>query len=485
MHLGEGEEFAGFTVVRRLGGGGMGEVYLAQHPRLPRLDALKVLNPEISADDDYRVRFLREAEMAAGLGHPHIVSVHDRGETEDGTLWVSMEYVEGIDAGAYLARHYPDGMPLWMVTEITLAIGAALDYAHGQRLLHRDVKPANILLGDLGEGQYRVVLTDFGIARVEGEEHRLTEANMTVGTVNHTSPEQLTADHLLTGKPLFADSNAAVVIGSHLSVEPPPVSEQRPELAELDEVVARGLAKDRDARYPNCTAFARALSGLPEQSGEFTVGRAVVTASGPIPRTTGTQGRHRADADEDDDGYWETAGSQPTMLAPAAQGTSNKRLLWAMLVGVPLIVIATVLLVLALLPEGLGTGRYRGEATSTAAPTEARTPVPSTAAQAPVPPAAPTTASGRHPWTGVVAVECGGTEPCELQQRNAPYTSAPRLHPEGLHNGTVVSLACHVVGDERSNPGDGSSRLWYRLSNGAYVNSVYLDNVIATGMQPC
>ena len=196
MHLGEGEEFAGFTGVRPLGGGGMGEVYLAQHPRLPRLDALKVLNPEISADDDYRVRFLREAEMAAGLGHPHIVSVHDRGETEDGTLWVSMEYVEGIDAGAYLARHYPDGMPLWMVTEITLAIGAALDYAHGQRLLHRDVKPANILLGDLGEGQYRVVLTDFGIARVEGEEHRLTEANMTVGTVNYTSPEQLTADHL-------------------------------------------------------------------------------------------------------------------------------------------------------------------------------------------------------------------------------------------------------------------------------------------------
>lgn len=139
-----------------------------------------------------------------------------------------------------------------------------------------------------------MLLTDFGIARVEGEEHRLTEANMTVGTVNHTSPEQLTADHLLTGKPLFADSNAAVVIGSHLSVEPPPVSEQRPELAELDEVVARGLAKDRDARYPNCTAFARALSGLPEQSGEFTVGRAVVTASGPIPRTTGTQDRHRA-----------------------------------------------------------------------------------------------------------------------------------------------------------------------------------------------
>ena len=84
-----------------------------------------------------------------------------------------------------------------------------------------------------------------------------------------------------------------------------------------------------------------------------------------------------------------------------------------------------------------------------------------------------------------MAVECGGTEPGELQQCNAPYISAPRLHPEGLHNGTVVSLACHVVGDERSNPGDGSSRRWYRLSNGTYVNSVYLDNVIATGMQPC
>ena len=110
MPLADGATFAGYTIVRQLGAGGMGEVYLAQHPRLPRRDALKVLPASVSSDSEYRERFDREADIAATLWHPHIVGVHDRGEF-DGQLWISMDYVEGTDAARLLRERYPDGMP--------------------------------------------------------------------------------------------------------------------------------------------------------------------------------------------------------------------------------------------------------------------------------------------------------------------------------------------------------------------------------------
>src|SRR5512143_283357 len=146
--------FAGYTVLRQLGSGGMGEVYLVQHPRLPRQDALKILRPDVSADSDYRERFAREAELAAKLWHPSIVSVHDRGD-EDGQLWISMDYVDGTDAGRLLQQRYPAGMPLAAVSEIVTAVASALDYAHAHGLLHRDVKPSNILIAEQGDGERR------------------------------------------------------------------------------------------------------------------------------------------------------------------------------------------------------------------------------------------------------------------------------------------------------------------------------------------
>ena len=107
----------------------MGEVYLVQHPRLPRQDALKVVRADISADSDFRERFAREAELAAKLWHPHIVGIHDRGDDED-RLWISMDYVDGTDAGRLLREQYPTGMPLPAVIEIITAVASALDYAH-------------------------------------------------------------------------------------------------------------------------------------------------------------------------------------------------------------------------------------------------------------------------------------------------------------------------------------------------------------------
>src|SRR5271166_7194815 len=166
MSLEAGQVFAGYTILRVLGSGGMGRVYLAAHPRLPREDALKVLPTEVTADPQYRERFEREAELAAGLSHPHIVGIHDRGESE-GQFWISMEYVAGTDVARLLREQFPGGMPVDEAMAIITAVASALDYAHRRGLLHRDVKPANIMLTHLDddEDEERVLLGDFGIAR--------------------------------------------------------------------------------------------------------------------------------------------------------------------------------------------------------------------------------------------------------------------------------------------------------------------------------
>jgi serine/threonine protein kinase, bacterial len=275
MPLADGATFAGYTIVRMLGSGGMGEVYLAQHPRLPRRDALKVLPASVSADNEYRRRFNREADVAATLWHPHIVGVHDRGDFE-GQLWISMDYVDGTDAARLLRERHPKGMPKAEVAEIVTAVAEALDYAHERELLHRDVKPANILLSHPESGEQRILLADFGIARWVNDISGLTETNMTVGTVSYAAPEQLmgaqldgradqyalaaTAFHLLTGAPPFVHSNPAVVISQHLSASPPAIGAQRPELSAVDPVLAKAMSKDPKDRFERCADFARAFA---------------------------------------------------------------------------------------------------------------------------------------------------------------------------------------------------------------------------------
>lgn len=184
--------FAGYMIVRLLGSGGMGEVYLAEHPRLPRQDALKILGTDISAGEEYRQRFIREADLAAKLWHPNIVRVNDRGEF-NGQLWIAMDYVDGTDAASLLRDRYPAGE----VAAIITAIASALDHAHQRGLLHRDVKPANILLGNpADDDERRILLGDFGIARDIGDVSGLTATNMTVGTLPYAAPEQLMDDQV-------------------------------------------------------------------------------------------------------------------------------------------------------------------------------------------------------------------------------------------------------------------------------------------------
>ncbi|BBY00618.1 serine/threonine-protein kinase [Mycobacterium seoulense] len=275
LSVDSGAPFAGYTILRQLGAGGMAEVYLALHPRLPRRDVIKVLAEAVTADPEFRERFNREADLAATLWHPHIVGVHDRGEF-NGHLWISMDYVEGTDASRLVKERYPDGMPIDEVCAIVHAVAGALDYAHDRGLLHRDVKPANILLTHPDDGERRILLADFGVARHLGDISGITETNVAVGTVAYAAPEQLTgsnidgradqyalaatAFHLLTGAPPFQHSNPIAVISQHLHEEPPRLSEYRPELVHLDEVFGKALAKEPEDRFERCRGFAAAVS---------------------------------------------------------------------------------------------------------------------------------------------------------------------------------------------------------------------------------
>ncbi|MGA8330151.1 MAG: serine/threonine-protein kinase [Mycobacterium sp.] len=297
MPVSVGELFAGFTILRVLGAGGMGTVYLAAHPRLPRQDALKVLPTEWTADPQYRARFLREAELTASLSHPNILGVHDRGEY-DGQLWISMDYVGGTDASRLVREQHPKGLPADQAVEIITAVASALDYAHQRGLLHRDVKPANILLDPQAQ---RIFLADFGIARLIDDPSGLTATNMAVGTMAYAAPEQLrgepldgrtdqyalacTTFDLLTGAPPYVDSNPAVVITKHVAAPVPSLGERRPELAALDPVLAKAMAKTPGDRYPSCRDFARELSGLLSQSGQVP-DRPPSPPSPPAPAST-------------------------------------------------------------------------------------------------------------------------------------------------------------------------------------------------------
>jgi serine/threonine-protein kinase len=262
--------FAGYTIVCLIRTGSMGEVYLVEHPALQRRCVLRVLPTAMAADRKFRGIFMREAEAAARLHHPHIVGVHNHGEF-DGQLWVATDYVNGTNTDELVRDRLPVGLPTGAVVAIVSVIAAALDYAHERGVLHRNVKPANILVTNSTAGGQRARLADFGIARPSG----LITTNLTVGAVAYVAPEQLidsdvgaradqyalaaTAFYLLTARPPFADVNPVAVIGEHLNAAPPKLSDRHPELAHLDDVVASALAKNPADRFDSCRSFADTL----------------------------------------------------------------------------------------------------------------------------------------------------------------------------------------------------------------------------------
>ncbi len=274
MAMSVGTVVAGYTIEAVLGSGGMGTVYRATHPSLPRSDALKILSEELSCDDEIRARFLREADLAATLDHPNIVTVYDRGETDDGRLWIAMQYVAGSDADKE-TRNGQMSVP--RAIHILGEVADALDYAHSHHILHRDIKPANFLLAANDE---RVLLADFGIARAVDDAAGLTQTGTVMASIAFTAPESLKAVavdhradiyslgcalfHLLTGKTPFFRSGVGGIAGvaaAHLFDPPPKVTELSPALpAAIDAVVARAMAKEPDERFQSASEFASAAT---------------------------------------------------------------------------------------------------------------------------------------------------------------------------------------------------------------------------------
>ncbi|WP_306364959.1 serine/threonine-protein kinase [Nocardia sp. CC227C] len=276
--LARGQTFAGYRIERLLGVGGMGEVYLAQDRDLPRPVALKLLGAAVADDPEVRERFLREADTAARLSHPNIVAVYARGRDEH-RLWMAMQYVEGTDVAAVLREGplRPDH-----AVRILGETAKALDHAHRAGVLHRDVKPANILLA-WGPHQ-QVYLADFGIAKALDHTSGLTRTGEMYASFQYAAPEQFefgpvdhradvyalgcTLFHMLTGELPYPGASTAQVINGHLNMQVPRPSLRNPAVpTAFDEVVAHALAKDPDRRYGSCAELAaaaqHALTGTP------------------------------------------------------------------------------------------------------------------------------------------------------------------------------------------------------------------------------
>jgi tRNA A-37 threonylcarbamoyl transferase component Bud32 len=266
--LAVGTEIAGYRVESFISRGGMAVIYRAHDRRLGRRVALKLLAPELSQDERFQQRFLRESRLAASLDHPNIIPIYEAGEAS-GLLYIVMRYVEGSDMKELLDREGP--LDLDRITAILRQVGAALDAAHARGLVHRDVKPGNILIasGTGREDPDHVYLTDFGLTKRSSSLSGQTTSGRFIGTMEYVAPEQIGGKpvdartdvyslgcvlyHGLTGEPPFDRDDEAALLWAHLADEPAPVSARRPDLPPgLDAVVAKAMAKAPEDRYGSC-----------------------------------------------------------------------------------------------------------------------------------------------------------------------------------------------------------------------------------------
>jgi eukaryotic-like serine/threonine-protein kinase len=316
---------ANYELETEVGRGGMGIVYCARDRRLKREIAIKVLPPELSFRADIRQRFLREAETAAQLNHPNIVPIYTV-EERDNLVYFVMAYIKGDNLGVRLQQHGP--MPPVEARRVLREVADALAYAHNRNVIHRDIKPDNIIID---EETGRAMVTDFGIARAltESGDSRLTATGMAIGTPAYMSPEQSAGDRaidgrsdlyslgvvgyqMLCGQTPFVASNTPSMLVKHLSEKPIPVDERWPDLPpDLSRAVMMCLEKDPADRFPNAAAFAVALTG-----GSMPT---LATRSQPTAPTadsrTGARQRHISDEQRD-----HITGTIRDRYAPPTQG---------------------------------------------------------------------------------------------------------------------------------------------------------------------
>jgi hypothetical protein len=306
IELSEGDRFAGYRIERRLGRGGMGVLYLALEPGLERRVALKLIAPEAAADEVFARRFAEESKIAASIEHPNVVPIYAAGE-EGGVPFIAMRYVAGADLARRLARE--GRLDPGAAADLIAQVGGGLDAIHAAGLVHRDVKPANVLLAG-GEGAEHAYITDFGVARNVATESGLTQTGRFVGTLDYVAPEQIsggTVDalsdvyalgcllfKLLTGEVPFPREGEAARLFAHLNDPPPAPSLYVPEVSmALDDVVIRAMSKASEDRYPSAGDLGRAAQAalrgerptLPEQT--VATGAAATRAAETIPAREG------------------------------------------------------------------------------------------------------------------------------------------------------------------------------------------------------
>ncbi|MBG0857051.1 serine/threonine protein kinase [Streptomyces spinoverrucosus] len=270
-----GKQIAGYRVEQVLGRGGMAVVYRAKDLRLDRTVALKLIAPERARDDTFRRRFTHESRVAAAIDHPHIVPIFEAGET-DGVLYIAMRYVSGLDLRALLDRDGP--LPVATALRIAAQVASALDAAHEHDLVHRDVKPGNILVaaGTDSDHPEHVYLTDFGLTKKSLSLSGFTTAGEFVGTLDYMAPEQISGRPVdgrcdlyslacvvyetLAGCPPFERDEDVALLWAHQYDQPPPLTDRRPGLAPAAaDVMAKALAKVPEDRYDSCLEFVAAL----------------------------------------------------------------------------------------------------------------------------------------------------------------------------------------------------------------------------------
>ena len=269
-----GDEFAGYRLVSLIGHGGMSIVYKAEHIGLERTVALKLLSPQLSEDEGFRERFQRESKVAAALEHPNIIPIYEAGDDNE-VFYIAMRYVEGADLKTRLKEDGP--LDTQQLVSLISQVAAALEAAHEKGLIHRDVKPANILIarGAGMEGSDHAYLSDFGVAKNTAAAG-FTKTGLFVGTADYASPEQIEGKPLdgradiyslgcvtyeaLTATPTYAKDSEVAMMYAHLLEPPPRLTEKRPDLPpEIDDVIAKAVAKSKEDRYARPTDFAVAL----------------------------------------------------------------------------------------------------------------------------------------------------------------------------------------------------------------------------------
>ena len=266
-----------YHVLKKLGEGGMGQVYLAEHVKMGRRSAVKVMHPAMIHDADAIGRFNREAANASRINHPNVAGIYDFGETADGLVYLAMEFIEGETLTELLKA--TGALPPARAAEITRQTAEALNVAHDMGIVHRDLKPDNIMITKDHDGDDCVKVVDFGIAKAAGSEaQNVTRTGMVVGTPEYMSPEQLSGDKLdgrsdiyslglvafnmLTGKLPFPSETSQSSMIMRLTEKPRPLSEMKPDVpwpAELQEVMDKALARDVTHRYQKAREFGRAI----------------------------------------------------------------------------------------------------------------------------------------------------------------------------------------------------------------------------------